>query len=108
MISVLAVNAANLCWTNCRRRSFRETHKNRMPARTGKRMRTTLVVMSAYRDPNSFEQLLFESVLSRANHEIGPQPARLIDTFDEAAALPGIFENENVARADDLAFHAAD
>src|SRR5438874_6983876 len=108
MISVLAVNSANRCWTNCRRRSFRETHNRRMPAKIGKIRKRKLVAMSACRDSNSFEQLLFESILRRANHEIGSQPTRLKRTLDIAGALALVLENENVACADDLAFHAAD
>src|SRR5438045_1377527 len=77
-----------------------------MPARTGRMIRK--LVMSTCRDPNSFEQFPFEPVLCGTNSEVRPQPARLKSPLDIAAALAGMFENEDVARADDLAFHAAD
>src|SRR5690242_10115038 len=78
-----------------------------MPAATGRRMRNVLF-MSACRDSNRFEQLLFEPVGDCTSHEVGTQSTRLKRAFDQALALAAVVENEDVAAADDLAFHAAD
>src|SRR5205085_4128406 len=44
----------------------------------------------------------------RPSGEVGAQPAGLEYTFNTAALLTLKFEGEDIARADDLAFHAAD
>ena len=64
--------------------------------------------MSTCRNPDGFEQLPLESVLRGTSSEIGAEPARLKRPFDTTAPLALKFEGEDIARADDLAFHAAD
>src|SRR5262245_7033983 len=62
----------------------------------------------AQSDADSLKQLLFQPVLGRFDDEIRTQSARFKDAFEKPIpAFTGIFEDENVASADDFTLHAA-
>src|SRR5689334_24774605 len=102
----LGFNAAKRCCTNCLRLSLRTIHQSSRPDAIGRRRRRYLI--SACRDPNRFDHLSFEAVVRRTHSEVGSQPTRFIDALDEAASLALVVQGEDVASADDLAFHSTD